>query len=87
MSQQIAEKAQQELWSSSENGHDLYLGCFKAKHGAIMKEATELLNGQISEVTCLDSLNCGKLSRLIKYLRHGSTFIIFGTSYVEAVFC
>lgn len=85
MSQLLAE--QQKLQTSGALNHCVYLNCFTTKHTAVMKEAVELLKGEISEGTCLDALNCGKLSRLIRYLRDGNTFVILSASYAGMALC
>jgi len=57
------------------------------KHYQVMNEAQELLcKADTSRTTIYDSLNCGKLARLIAYIKNGSTIALLWIScYAESV--
>ena len=62
-------------------------GFFGKKHAQALSTAQELLcKAETSGTTIYDSLNCGKLSRLITYIKNGSAFSLLWIScYSEYV--
>lgn len=62
-------------------------GFFGKKHEQALGAAQELLcKTETSGTTIYDSLNCGKLSRLITYIKNGSAFALLWIScYSEYV--
>lgn len=50
------------------------------------REAGELLSGDTAAVTLSDSLDCGKLAKLVKYLRQGVPCLLTGLCCARYVF-
>lgn len=58
------------------------LGFFAGKHQQAMRGAQELLcKAEVSGANIHDSLNCGKLGRLLAYIKNGSAFAMLWVSY------
>jgi hypothetical protein len=61
-------------------------GLIYKKYAAAMKNAEELLNKTDSLTKGIyECLNCGKLTRLVKYIKNGSVVILLMVSYSEVV--
>lgn len=54
------------------------------KHRQAMKSAKELLTKfDIDSLIISDSLQCGKLTRLLHFIKTGSTFMLLWVSYTQ----
>lgn len=60
-------------------------GIITNKYMAVMAKAQELLHSSNTEHTIYDDLNCGKLTRFIRYIRNGSAYLVLYFSYIECV--
>ncbi|WP_371372890.1 hypothetical protein [Sporomusa aerivorans] len=59
-------------------------GFFGKKHMVALAEAETLLRPEYHN-SIMDSLNCGKLSKLIYFLKSGSAYILLYYTYVASV--
>ncbi|MDF2569744.1 MAG: hypothetical protein K0R55_1348 [Sporomusa sp.] len=56
------------------------------KHMQALSAARELISrADTYDITIYDSLNCGKMARLIDYIKNGSAFILLWVSYNQHI--
>lgn len=85
MEKQIAGKTQTGVNTFTENPHET-TDLLHKKHAAAMKNAEELLNKQDFSVTDVNErLNCGKLTRLINYIKSGSIVVLMLVGYTQFI--
>jgi hypothetical protein len=86
LEKKVIRKIQHEVGSSLEVEASNNFSLNQKKYAVAMRQAEELLSGSdIYAFTIYDSLNCGKLARLINYITNGSACLLLCVIYIECV--
>lgn len=85
MEEQIAGKTKTGVSTFNETPHKK-MNLIHKKHAVAMKDAEELLNKQVLSGTDVNEhLNCGKLTRLINYIKNGSIVVLMLVGYSQFI--
>lgn len=85
MEKQVAGKTQAGVSAFTGSPHTA-MDLLHKKHAAAMKNAEELLNKQaLSATDVSEHLNCGKLTRLINYIKNGSIVVLMLFGYTQFI--